>query len=114
MTEDMKNKCELLLSRINDVQTRAWSDHSPGAGMVRGPFGEYVLLSAVQDMLKAVLLIDPKDGKGQMLEDLLAQQRQLNRAISSLQNIDTKFWDAWGEISRLRIEMGAFNDRKNA
>ena len=114
MTEDMKNKCELLLSRINEVQTRAWSDHSPGAGMVRGPFGEYVLLSAVQDMLKAVLLIDPKDGKGQMLEDLLAHQRQLNRAISSLQNIDTKFWDAWGEISRLRIEMGAFNDRKNA
>jgi len=112
MTEDMKNKCELLLSRINDVQTRAWSDHSPGAGMVRGAFGEYMLLSAVQDMLKAVLLIDPKDSKGQMLEDLLAHQRQLNRAMSSLQDINTKLWDAWGEISKLRMEMEAFNDRK--
>lgn len=80
--------------------------------MIRGAFGEYMLLSEVQDMLKAVLLIDPKDGKGQMLEDLLARQRQLDRTASRLKEVNTKLWDTWGEISKLRMETEAFSDYK--
>ena len=114
MTESMKKSCQDLLDRINAIQWRAASDHSDGAGMIRGAFGEYLVLSQVQDLLKAILIMNPNDATGQVVEDIVAHQKELRKTMAELTQIHNAAVDTLIKINILRNKLETFNDDKNA
>ena len=114
MTESMKKSCQDLLDRINAIQWRASGDHSDGAGMIRGAFGEYLVLSQVQDLLKAILIMNPNDATGQVVEDIVAHQKELKKTMADLTQIHNAAVDTLIKINVLRNKLEAFNDDKNA
>lgn len=114
MTESMKKSCQDLLDRITTIQSRAAGDHSDGAGMVRGAFGEYLVLSQVQDLLKAILIMNPNDATGQVVEDIIAHQKELRKTMAELTEIHNAAVDTLIKINILRNKLETFNDDKNA
>lgn len=113
MTESMKKSCQDLLDRISAIQWLAASDHRDGAGMIRGAFGEYLVLGQVQDLLKAILIMNTNDATGQVVEDIVAHQKELRKAMAALTEIHDATVDSLIKVNVLRNNLEAFNDSKN-
>lgn len=107
MTESEKKMVSEMLDRIYAVQSKATSDHSPGAGMVRGAFGEYLLLSAFQDLLRTLLFNANGQCKncGGLLDDLIDHQKRLNRSLSEINRLRAERDRERITVCRLEAEM---------
>ena len=113
MTEAMKKVCKELLNKLAAIQRRATTDHSDGAGMVRGVFGEYLVIGEMQDLIKAILITNPEDPTGRVVEDIIAHQKELRKAMAALTEIHDATVDSLIKVNILRNNLEHFNDSKN-
>lgn len=89
--------------RIKSVQRRATDDHGPGAGMVRGPFGEYVLLFELQDLITEL----SKEYTKELVKrvELARTVEEMDETIQSLQRVDRRTTEMLRGVIRERDEV---------
>jgi len=76
MNKQLSERVDKAYGSISNIQARACSDHGPGVAMVRGAFGEYLILSDLRSLISELVEENNK---------MVMRELELSRSVTDLE-----------------------------
>jgi hypothetical protein len=76
MNKELSERVDKAYGSISNIQARACADHGPGVAMVRGAFGEYLILSDLKALISELV----EENNKMMMREL-----ELSRSVIDLE-----------------------------
>jgi len=103
MNKQLSERVDKAYGSISNIQTRACNDHGPGVAMVRGAFGEYLILSDLRSLISELV---EENNKMVMRElELSRSVTDLEGKVTSLERVQRHSEFVMGNIIKERDEV---------
>jgi len=76
MNKELSERVDKAYGSISNIQARASANHEPGAAMVRGAFGEYLILSSLKELISELVEENNK---------MVMRELELSRSVIDLE-----------------------------
>jgi hypothetical protein len=76
MNKELSERVDKAYGSISNIQARASADHEPGTAMVRGAFGEYLILSSLKALISDLVEENNK---------MVMRELELSRSVIDLE-----------------------------